>query len=222
MAHRILIVDDQVIIRSGLRLLIEASEDFEVVGEAADGAEAVSRVAELRPDVVLMDLHMPRTDGVEATVQLMRMPDPPSVLVLSTYDTDARVIEALEAGASGFLLKDLCPQELSSALYAAAKGGRVFTPSVLQALVRQAIRRTPIRVGAVHEKLAALGESEQRVLALLGAGKTNAQIAEDLHLSASSVKTYVSRTLVKLGLENRTQAAIVAYEAGLVDADGPG
>ncbi|MEU8567120.1 response regulator transcription factor [Streptomyces pathocidini] len=216
MAIRILIVDDQSIIRSGLRMLIESSEDFEVVAEAADGAEAITQVAKYRPDVVLMDLRMPRIDGVEATVQLMRLPDPPNVLVLSTYDTDAQVIEALQAGASGFLLKDLCPQELSSALHAVANGGRVFAAPVLQGLVHQAIRRIPIRVNAVHEKIAALSESEQRVLLLLGVGRTNAQIAEELFLSASSVKTYVSRTLAKLGLENRTQAAIIAYEAGLV------
>ncbi|MEU7166283.1 response regulator transcription factor [Streptomyces morookaense] len=215
MSIRVMIVDDQAIIRMGLTMLVDSSDDFEVVAEAGDGAEALSQVAAHRPDVVLMDLNMPRVDGVEATRRLMRLPEPPMVLVLSVFDADARVLEALEAGACGFLLKDLRPEELFAALHTVASGCRVVAPEVLTSLVRRAADHTPIRVNGAGEKLSLLSQGERRVLALVAAGMTNAEIARTLHLSGASVKTYVSRTLAKLGLDNRTQAAIIAYEMGL-------
>ncbi|MEU8569375.1 response regulator transcription factor [Streptomyces pathocidini] len=215
MPIKILIVDDQAIVRSGLRMIIESDPELVVVAEAEDGAQALVRVAEFSPHVVLMDLTMPGVDGVESTRQLVQLEDAPRVIVISSHSTDAEVIAALSAGACGFLLKDLRPEELFAAIRAAASGSSVFTPAVLRSLVGQAVQRTPIRVNAVNEKIAKLSESERRVLALIGLGKTNAQISMDLTISESSVKTYVSRGLSKLGLENRTQAAIVAYETGL-------
>ncbi|MFD7033411.1 response regulator [Streptomyces sp. NPDC059917] len=215
MSIRVVIVDDQTIIRSGLRMMIESGDGFEVVGEAVDGAEALVQVRSHRPDIVLMDLRMPHVDGIAATRKLLELADPPRVLVLSTYSGDGQVLEALEAGASGFLLKDLRCEELFSALEVVATGGRVFAPEVLRSLVRQAMRRVPVRVDGVDAKVASLSESERKVLRLIGMGMTNEQIARELHLAGTSVKTYVSRTLAKLGLENRTQAAVVAYGMGL-------
>ncbi|MET8752661.1 response regulator transcription factor [Streptomyces sp. NPDC004667] len=215
MTIRVAIVDDQAIIRSGLRMMLETSADFEVVAEAVDGADAIDRARTHEPDVVLMDLRMPNVDGIAATRRLRELERPPRVLMLSTYSSDARVLDALDAGADGFLLKDLRAEELLSALRVVVSGGRVFAPDVLRNLVRRAVRRVPVRVGEVDAKVAALSESERKVLALLGLGMTNEQIARELHLAGASVKTYVSRTLAKLGLENRTQAAVLAYKAGL-------
>lgn len=220
MTIRVLVVDDQAIIRMGLTLLVDSHEDFEVVAEATDGVEAIDRVTAHRPDVVLMDMTMPHLDGIEATRRLMRLPEPPVVLMLSVFDAEDRVLEALDAGASGFLLKDLRPEELFAALHTVAAGCRVIAPEVLDRLVRRAADRTPVRVGGAGEKLDLLSPGERRVLALVGAGMTNAQIARTLQLSGASVKTYVSRTLAKLGLDNRTRAALVAYEMGLT-APGP-
>ncbi|WP_414166741.1 response regulator [Streptoverticillium reticulum] len=219
MTIRVMIVADQAIIRMGLTTLIDSSDEFEVVGEAGDGAEALPQVTAHRPDVVLMDLNMPRIDGVEATRRLSRLPEPPRVLVLGVFGTDDRVLEALRAGACGFLLKDLRPDELFAAMHTVVLGGRVIAPEVLTSLVRKAADRTPIRLNGAREKLSLLSQGERRVLALVGAGMTNTQIARALELSGASVKTYVSRTLAKLGLDNRTQAAIIAYETGIA---GPG
>ncbi|MGW1077592.1 response regulator [Streptomyces sp. NPDC002537] len=210
-----MIVDDQAIIRMGLTMLVNSSEDFEVVAEAGDGAEALTQVTAHRPDVVLMDLNMPRINGVEATQRLLRLADPPMVLVLSVIEGDSQVQEALHAGASGFLLKDLRPEELFTALHAVVAGCRVIAPQVLTGLVRKAADHTPIRVHGAGEKLSLLSNGEHRVLSMVGAGMTNAQIARALYLSGASVKTYVSRILAKLGLDNRTQAAIIAYEMGI-------
>lgn len=221
MTIRVIIVDDQAIIRSGLRMMIESSEDFEVVGEAVDGADAIIQAKLHRPDIALMDLRMPNMDGVCATRKLVDLPDPPKVLVLSTYHSDGQVLEALDAGASGFLLKDLRCEELFSALHVITSGGRVFAPELLRNLVRQATRRMPVRVNGVDAKVAALSESEHKVLRLIGMGMTNEQIARELHLAGASVKTYVSRTLAKLELGNRTQAAVVAYTMGLVGHPPP-
>ncbi|MFI5672695.1 response regulator [Streptomyces sp. NPDC051704] len=217
-----IIVDDQAIIRSGLRMMIESSEDFEVAGEAVDGADAIIQTRLHRPDIALMDLRMPTMDGVCATRRLVGLPDPPKVLVLSTYDSDGQVLEALDAGAAGFLLKDLRCEELFSALHVIASGGRVFAPELLRNLVRRAARRMPVQVDGVDAKVAALSEGERKVLRLIGMGMTNEQIARELHLAGASVKTYVSRTLAKLELGNRTQAAVFAYSMGLVGAPPPG
>lgn len=219
MRTRIAVIDDQVIVRTGLKTLVERAEGFEVVAEASDGTQALPLVEAHRPDAVLMDLSMPRLDGVEATRQLMRLPNPPHVLILSVYGTDTRVLDALRAGASGFLLKDLHPQELFAALRTVSAGGRVIDADVLARLIRQASERTPARAGAMDQKLCTLNESERRVLALVGAGLTNAEIAAKLNWSRSSVKTYVSRNLDKLGLESRTQAALLAYRSGLTASE---
>ncbi|MFI5982244.1 response regulator [Streptomyces sp. NPDC051555] len=219
MTIRVLIVDDQALIRSGLRSVLATSDGLAVVGEAADGAEAISAARELRPDVVIMDLHMPHIGGVEATLQLLRLDDPPRVLVLTTFKTDDLVIRALQAGASGFLLKDLSGSELTTAVCTVAAGGTVMSPEIMAQLVSRAHARTPVGFEGMMEKIAGLTDSEREVLALIGAGHTNQRIAETLHLSLASVKTYASRMLTRLGLDNRTQAAVLAYEAGLVDTD---
>ncbi|WP_411130303.1 response regulator [Streptomyces sp. x-19] len=215
MAIRVLIVDDQSLIRSGLRSVLEADDQFVVVGEAADGVEAVSATQEHRPDVVIMDLRMPRIGGVEATLKLMRLDSPPKVLALTTFNTDDLVIEALNAGASGFLLKDLRSEELVTAVRMVAMGGTVMSPEITAKLVSRAHTRKPASSNGLQERIDSLKDGERAVLALIGAGYTNQRIAEELHLSLASVKTYASRMLTHLGLENRTQAAILAYEAGL-------
>ncbi|MBH1939001.1 response regulator transcription factor [Streptomyces sp. AV19] len=221
MPIRVAIVDDQAIIRVGLTMIVNSSEDFEVVTEAGDGAEALTQVSMHRPDIVLMDLNMPRINGVEATRRLMQLPEPPMVLVLSVFEGDSQVRTALDAGACGFLLKDLRPEELFAALHTVVSGCRVIAPEALTSLVRRAADHTPIRAHGATEKLSLLSRGEHQVLAMLGAGMTNAQIARSLYLSGSSVKTYVSRILAKLELDNRTQAAIIAYEMGIATAASP-
>ncbi|WP_424213251.1 response regulator transcription factor [Streptomyces sp. BI20] len=218
---RLVIADDHALIRSGMRVLLDAEDSLEVVGEAENGAEALTLVTTHRPDVVLMDLHMPEMDGIEATRRMMRLPNPPRVLILTSVPTDDRVVEALEAGAAGFILKDLRSQELLSALLAVARGVPVLAPSVMGGLLRRASvgHGTPGRTAELREKVAGLSESERRVLALLGRGLSNARIASELHLSGASVKTYVSRTLAKLGLENRTQAALIARDLGVNEGE---
>ncbi|MFJ7265959.1 response regulator [Streptomyces sp. NPDC099050] len=216
MTIRVMVVDDQSLIRSGLVTLLASAPDIEVVAEAADGAEAVPLARTYRPDVVLMDLVMPKVDGMEATLQLLRLPDPPRVLVLTGYTADDLVLDALRAGAAGFLLKDLRPEELFAGIRTVAAGGSALAPGVMRVLLERADTRTGAPDHA--EQLSTLSPGERDVLALVGEGRTNLQIAEALHLSPASVKTYVSRILTQLDLSNRTQAAILAYEAGLVRA----
>lgn len=216
MTIRVMVVDDQSLIRSGLVTLLASAPDIEVVAEAADGAEAVPLARTYRPDVVLMDLVMPKVDGLEATVQLLRLPEPPRVLVLTGYTADDLVLDALRAGAAGFLLKDLRPEELFAGIRTVAAGGSALAPGVMRVLLDRADTRTGAPDHA--EQLSTLSPGERDVLALVGEGRTNLQIAEALHLSPASVKTYVSRILTQLDLSNRTQAAILAYEAGLVRA----
>ncbi|MBH1938999.1 response regulator transcription factor [Streptomyces sp. AV19] len=219
MAASVLVVDDQESIRSALCLLLQSEPHFEVIGEAADGAEAVAQARTRGPDVVLMDVRMPRLDGIAATEQLMRFIRPPKVLMLTNCAVDDRVLDALEAGAAGFLLKDLCRQQLTSALRTVLAGGRAVSPEVLDSLVHRASPSGWVNDTGLQQRLAQLSESERRVLELIRSGMTNAQIARQLFLSQTSVKTYVSRMLTKLGLENRTQAAILAYEARLTGID---
>ncbi|WP_407839644.1 response regulator [Streptomyces sp. DSM 116496] len=216
MTIRVMVVDDQSLIRSGLVTLLASAPDIEVVAEAADGAEAVPLARTYRPDVVLMDLVMPKVDGMEATLQLLRLPEPPRVLVLTGYTADDLVLDALRAGAAGFLLKDLRPEELFAGIRTVAAGGSALAPGVMRVLLERADTRTGAPDHA--EQLSTLSPGERDVLALVGEGRTNLQIAEALHLSPASVKTYVSRILTQLDLSNRTQAAILAYEAGLVRA----
>ncbi|MEU8567121.1 response regulator transcription factor [Streptomyces pathocidini] len=216
MSIRVVIVDDHAIIRAGLRMTVNSFEGFTVLGEASDGAEAVTAARTHRPDLMLMDLRMPRIDGVEATRQLMRLAEPPKVLMLTSYAIDERVLDALEAGASGFLIKDTPPQDLLSALRFVAAGGQLVSADVMTLLVNRVTSRTATRLSNAHEKIGSLSQSELRVLELIGRGLSNVQIARQLHLSVASIKTYVSRLLAKVGLANRTQAAILAHEAGIV------
>ncbi|MFE3866189.1 response regulator [Streptomyces goshikiensis] len=217
MTIRLVIADDQQIIRSGLRMILESSDGFEVVGEAVDGADAVVQARLHLPDIVLMDLRMPHLDGVAAMSRLAALTCPPKVLFLSTYHNDGKVFEALAAGASGFLLKDLRCEELFSALRVIARGGRVFSHELLRGLTHRLSPPMPVAVDGLEARIATLRDSELEVLRLMGTGMANDQIARELHLAGSSVKTYVSRALAKLGLDNRTQAAVVAYSMGLVD-----
>ncbi|MFC5722247.1 response regulator [Streptomyces gamaensis] len=221
MTVRVLVADAQAIARSGLRMMVRASDDFVVAGEAADGAEAIMQARLWEPDIVLMDLRMPGgLDGIRTLRVLRDLPSPPRVLVIGTTADEEQVLEALDAGASGFLLKDLQCEELLSALRVVASGGQVFAPAVLGRLLRLAAHRPPDRITAAGSRLASLTGSERDVLRLIGAGMTNDEIARELHLAATSVKTYVSRTLAKLGLSNRTQAAVLAYRAGLIGGEG--
>ncbi|WP_414166674.1 response regulator [Streptoverticillium reticulum] len=216
---RVLIVDDQPVIRTGLRTLLAMAEDLTIVGEAGDGAEAVSVTRELEPDVVLMDLDMPNVGGIDATLQLLRIVHPPKVIILTTFNTNDAVLGALEAGASGFLLKTATPQELTSSIRSVASGASVLSFDVLRRVTSRSAARTPVRVRDLNRKLALLRETELKVLALVGGGLANQEIAKALNLSLTSVKTYVSRILNTLGMNNRTQAAILAYDLGFASSD---
>jgi DNA-binding NarL/FixJ family response regulator len=215
---RVLLVDDEELVRFGLRTILELADGLEVVGEAADGAEAVSAVRTLHPDVVLMDIRMPRVDGLAATRQILARPDPPKVAVLTTFHLDEYVFAALEAGASGFLLKDTPPREIVAAIRAVAAGSEMLSPAVTRRLIAEYVggRGHPQRAEALR-RLDVLSDREREVLVLIGRGLSNADAARSLFMSEATVKTYVSRMLTKLGLTNRTQAAILGHEAGLLE-----
>ncbi len=217
MTIRVLIADDQGMVRTGFTVFLDTQPDIEVVGEAADGEEAVRRTAELRPDVVLMDVRMPVMDGLEATRQILRGNGAPKVLVLTTFDLDDYVYTALRVGASGFLLKDASAQQLADAVRVVAAGDALVAPSVMRRLVAEFAQlggpRAPTR-----KKLDELTERETEVLALVAQGLSNAEIAARLVVSEQTVKTHVSRVLYKLGLRDRAQAIVFAYETGLVRA----
>ena len=215
MTIRVLLVDDQPLLRTGFRLILSSEPDLEVVGEAADGEVALAQVQALRPDVVLMDIRMPRMDGIEATRQLSRLEDPPSVLVLTTYDLDEHVVESLRAGASGFLLKDVPADELVHAVRVVHSGAAIVAPSVTRRLLDRFARHLPA-AGAPRAALPQLTEREHEVLLLVARGLSNAEVAAELVLSETTVKTHVSNLLAKLGLRDRVQAVVLAYERGLV------
>ncbi|MCF3123163.1 response regulator transcription factor [Streptomyces arenae] len=218
---RVLVVDDQPVMRAGLRALLGAADDLVVVGEAADGAEAVSMARELAPDVVLLDLRMVGVGGIDATLQLTRSTPSARVLVLTNHDSEEAVLGAFRAGAAGLLLKTSTPREIVSSVRSVAAGASVLSYAVMQRLISRPVSRARIpRVAELAQKVASFGESEVKVLALVGAGMSNKEISEALHLSLTSVKTYVSRILRRLGLDNRTQAAILAYELGLSPEEG--
>jgi len=217
---RLLIVDDEALVRAGLRMILESDGELEVVAEADDGADAAAMVTKHRPDVVLMDIRMPRLDGLAATRAVQALPDPPKVVVLTTFDLDDYVFRALQAGASGFLLKDTPPRELVQAIKVVAAGDAMLSPAVTRRLIghyakdSRADRR---RVG--QERISKLTEREREVLVELGSGLPNADIGKKLFMSEATVKAHVSRLLVKLAATNRVQAAIIAYEAGLLTDD---
>ncbi|TQM78905.1 LuxR family two component transcriptional regulator [Saccharothrix saharensis] len=220
---RVLVVDDQPLIRAGTRAMLESAEDIEVVGEAADGAEAVSACRAHRPDVVLMDLRMPRVDGVTATAQLKKDPTPPLVLALTTFDDEQLMLDALTAGADGFLLKQLTPRDLISAVRAVNGGASVLNTELSRRMLRRISDRvaTPAAFPDAAGRVDLLSEREREVLGQVGLGLNNAEIAERLFMSVSTVKTYVSRTLAKLELDNRVQAALLASRLHLTPDDHP-
>ncbi|MFJ8961532.1 response regulator [Lentzea sp. NPDC102401] len=211
---RVVIADDQAFVRIGFRMILN-SGGIEVVGEAADGAEAVSVVRDLRPDVVLMDIRMPGMDGLEACRRIVREPGDSRVLMLTTFDLDRYVYEALAAGASGFLLKDVTPEHLVAAVRLIETGDALLAPSITRRLVERFASGTPV-TPAVHRDLAVLTPREREVLTLVGGGRSNSEIADDLTLSEATVKTHVARIFAKLELRDRAQAVVLAYETGLV------
>jgi DNA-binding NarL/FixJ family response regulator len=211
---RVLVVDDERMVCAHLRTILGAAADIEVVGEAYDGADAVEQTVRLRPDLVLIDLRMPGVDGLAAIERIAGFDDPPRLVALTTFDVDAYVLRALRAGAAGFLLKSTAPEDLVDLVRVAAAGHPVLSPAAAQRLVGVSGDRQETRRRA-REQVAGLTEREVEVLALLGAGRSNQQIARRLHLSEATVKGYVSRVLDKLGLDNRTQAGLLAHEAGL-------
>ncbi len=215
---RVVLVDDQPLVRTGIRALLERAEDLEVVGEAADGGAGVALVRRTRPDVVLMDLQMPVLDGVAATREIVGEPgeDGPRVVVLTTFDDDANLFAALRAGASGFLLKDASPDELRSAVRTAAAGDALLSPAVTSRVVARAVRagrRDEALAVAVAERLT---DREREVLAHVGRGSTNDEIGAALFMSPATARTHVGRILTKLGVRDRAGLVVVAYETGLV------
>jgi DNA-binding NarL/FixJ family response regulator len=218
MTVRVLLVDDEELVRFGLRTVLEAAGGFEVVGEAGDGAAGVRAAEQLRPDVVLVDIRMPVMDGLAATERILALPDPPQVAVLTTFHVDEYVHAALAAGAAGFLLKDTPPREIAAAVRAVADGTATLSPAVTATLIRDYVdRRAAPRRAAALERVGTLSDREREVLRLLASGDSNADLARQLFVSEATVKTYVSRLLAKLDLANRTQAAILAHEAGLLE-----
>ena len=219
MSIRVVIADDQGMVRSGFSVLLNAQPDIEVIAEAVNGEEAIARAAELRPDVILMDVRMPVLDGLQATRVITAMDGAPKVLVLTTFDLDDYVYEALRSGASGFLLKDASAGELAAAVRLVAAGDALLSPGVTRRLIAEFARMGAPR-SAGRQQLDGLTERESEVLALVARGMSNAEIADYLIVAEQTVKTHVSRILMKLGLRDRTQAVVLAYETGLVHPGG--
>ena len=214
MSIRVLLCDDQALVRGGFRMILEAREDIEVVGEAEDGVQALELTWRHRPDVILMDVRMPRLDGVEATRRLVEAGAEGRVLILTTFDLDEYVFEALRAGASGFLLKDVQPAQLVEAIRVVARGEALLAPTVTRRLLDRFAHTLPGQPEPPPPELASLTEREREVLGLLAGGLSNAELAERLFLSETTVKTHVSSILRKLGLRDRVQAVVLAYQAG--------
>ena len=218
MTVRVVIADDQGMVRSGFTTLLNSEPDIEVVGEAVNGQEAITRAVQLRPDVILMDVRMPVMNGIEATQRITQSTDV-RALILTTFDLDEYVFAALRAGASGFLLKDTLPADLLTAIRVVAAGDALLSPSVTRRLIAEFARMGAPR-GPSRKTLQDLTERETEVLALVARGLSNAEIASRLVVAEQTVKTHVSRVLMKLGLRDRTQAVVLAYETGLVQPGG--
>ena len=212
---RVLIADDQELVRAGFRMILEVEDDIEVVGEASDGAAAVEAARKLDPDVVLMDVRMPGTDGIEATRRLGISGSRARVLMLTTFDADDYVYDAMKAGASGFMLKNAPPQRLVDAVHATAAGEAQLAPAIVQRMIQEFVRR-PAPGATRPPELDELTNRELDVLKLVARGLSNAEIAADLFLGDATVRTHVSRILTKLQLRDRTQAVVLAYESGLI------
>ncbi|MFF5786052.1 response regulator [Streptomyces sp. NPDC012693] len=220
MTIRLLVVDDDPLVRAGLALMLGGAEDLEIVGEGADGGEVPELVARLAPDVVLMDLRMPRVDGLTATERLRALPGAPEVVVLTTFHADEQVLRALRAGAAGFVLKDTPPAEIVAAVRRVATGDPVLSPAVTRQLMTHvAGQPEQPRRAAAADRLAALAAREREVAVAVGRGLSNAEIALRLYMSVPTVKAHVSRVLAKLGLDNRVQIALLVHDAGLLDDD---
>lgn len=211
---RVLLVDDQTLVRDGFRSILEREPDLEVVGEAGDGREAVETARQLRPRVVLMDIRMPAMDGLEATRRLLADPDPPRILVLTTFDRDEYVYEALKSGASGFLLKDVRAGQLTEAIRTVASGESLLSPAITRRLIEDYVRRPP--PAESPPQVAELTDRELEVLRLVARGLSNREIAEALVVSEHTARTHVGNILSKLDLRDRVQAVVLAYECGLI------
>jgi DNA-binding NarL/FixJ family response regulator len=216
---RVVVADDQALVRTGFRMIL-TEDGIEVVGEATNGAEAIDAVRRTRPDVVLMDIRMPEMDGLEATRRILTgASSEPRVIMLTTFDLDHYVYAALSAGASGFLLKDVTPEHLVAAVRMVRSGDALLAPAITRRLVERFAGRSA-ETATIHRDLSTLTPRELEVLRLLARGLSNAELAADLHLSEATVKTHVARILAKLGLRDRVQAVVVAYETGLVSPSG--
>lgn len=222
MTIRVLLVDDQPLLRTGFRYILDAEDDLEVVGEAGDGEVALTQARALKPDVILMDIRMPRMDGVAATAELGTTGAvdgaTPKVIILTTYDTDEYVVEALRAGASGFLLKDVPAEDLVEAVRVVHRGDAVVAPNVTRRLLDK-FARLPVGPQPTADEVAGLTEREREVLLLMAQGLSNAEIAADLVISETTVKTHVSNVLAKLQLRDRVQAVVYAYQSGLMGGE---
>ena len=216
---RVLIADDQALVRGGFRMILDSQEDIEVVGEAVDGQEALTLARELEPDVVLMDIRMPELDGLEATRRLVVDESSPRVLMLTTFDMNEYVYEAMKSGASGFLLKDVRPEQLADAVRTVAAGDALLAPAITRRLIEEFVRRPPPGQ-TTPPNLAELTEREVDVLKLIAKGLSNGEIGKALFVSVATVKTHVTHILQKLDLRDRVQAVVLAYESGLVQAGG--
>jgi DNA-binding NarL/FixJ family response regulator len=220
MSLTVLIVDDQALVRAGFRMILDAEEDIDVAGEAANGREAVEEARRLRPDVVLMDVRMPEVDGIEATRRLLADGGAePKVVMLTTFDMDEYVYDALRAGASGFLLKDVPPEQLVDGIRAVARGDALLAPSVTRRVIQEFVRRPPRSVGTQPLELAELTARELEVLKLIARGLSNSEIAKELFVSETTVKTHVAHVLTKLDVRDRVQAVVLAYECGLAGGE---
>ena len=213
----VLIADDQTLVRDGFRMILDAQEDIEVVGEAADGIEAVAKARELRPDVVLMDVRMPGRDGLEATRDVLRELPETRILILTTFDLNEYLYEAMKAGASGFLLKDIPRAQLVDGVRTVAAGDALLAPTITRRLIEQFVKRPPRSVRPLPSAIGTLTARELEVIKLVARGRSNTEIAAELFVSEATVKTHVAHALAKLNLRDRVQAVVFAYESGLVE-----